>query len=159
MSCRFYWWNNHYACRKSEKDVDEDTYYRYCRDYNYDECPIYKGDSSGGCFLTSACAEARGLPDDCHELTVLRSFRDGYLRSQPEGEAEIAEYYAVAPKIVEAIRRKANCVELFDAIYRELVEPCVAMIERGENVGAHTLYRTYVLQLKDYTEKKGENEK
>ena len=159
MSCRFYWWNNHYACRKSEKDVDEDTYYRYCRDYNYDECPIYKGDSSGGCFLTSACAEARGLPDDCHELTVLRSFRDGYLRSQPEGEAEIAEYYAVAPKIVEAIRRKSNCVELFDAIYRELVEPCVAMIERGENVEAHTLYRTYVLQLKDYTEKKGENEK
>ena len=92
MSCPFYWYNHHYACRKSGKDVNEDTYDKYCRNYDYDDCPIYKGNDSGGCFLTSACTEARGLPDDCHELTVLRSFRDGYLRSQPEGEAEIAEY-------------------------------------------------------------------
>ena len=87
MSCPFYWYNHHYACRKTGQDVNEDTYYKYCRNYDYDDCPIYKGNDSGGCFLTSACTEARGLPDDCHELTVLRSFRDGYLRSQPEGEA------------------------------------------------------------------------
>lgn len=150
MSCPFYWYNHHYACRKSGKDVNEDTYYKYCRNYDYDDCPIYKGNDSGGCFLTSACTEARGLPDDCHELTVLRSFRDGYLRSQPEGEAEIAEYYAVAPKVVDAILSKADAAEAFDAIYRELVEPCVAMIERGENVEAHALYRSYVLRLKKY---------
>lgn len=150
MSCPFYWYNHHYACRKSGKDVNEDTYYKHCRNYDYDDCPIYKGNDSSGCFLTSACTEARGLPDDCHELTVLRSFRDGYLRSQPEGEAEIAEYYAVAPKIVDAIRSKADAVEAFDAIYRELVEPCVAMIERGENVEAHALYRSYVLRLKKH---------
>ena len=76
MSCPFYWYNHHYACRKSGKDVNEDTYDKYCRNYDYDDCPIYKGNDSGGCFLTSACTEARGLPDDCHELTVLRSFRD-----------------------------------------------------------------------------------
>ena len=117
MSCPFYWYNHHYACRKTGQDVNEDTYYKYCRNYDYDDCPIYKGNDSGGCFLTSACTEARGLPDDCHELTVLRAFRDGYLRSQPEGEAEIAEYYAVAPKIVDAIRSKADAMEAFDAIY------------------------------------------
>ena len=152
MSCPFYWYNHHYACRKTGQDVNEDTYYKYCRNYDYDDCPIYKGNDSGGCFLTSACTEARGLPDDCHELTVLRAFRDGYLRSQPEGEAE---YYAVAPKIVDAIRSKADAMEAFDAIYRELVEPCVAMIERGENVEAHALYRSYVLRLKKhYIEKR-----
>ena len=148
MSCPFYWYNHHYACRKSGKDVNEDTYYKYCRNYDYDDCPIYKGNDSGGCFLTSACTEARGMPDDCHELTVLRAFRDGYRRSQAEGEAEIAEYYAVAPRIVASIRSKADAVEAFDAIYRELVEPCVAMIERGENLEAHALYRSYVLRLK-----------
>ena len=117
MSCPFYWYNHHYACRKTGQDVNEDTYYKYCRNYDYDDCPIYKGNDSGGCFLTSACTEARGLPDDCHELTVLRAFRDGYLRSQPE--------------------------------------PCVAMIERGENVEAHALYRSYVLRLKKhYIEKR-----
>ena len=36
MSCPFYWYNHHYACRKSGKDVNEDTYYKYCR--NYDRC-------------------------------------------------------------------------------------------------------------------------
>ena len=40
------------------------------------------------CFLTSACVAARGLPDDCAELTALRAFRDGYVRSQPEGESD-----------------------------------------------------------------------
>lgn len=90
------------------------------------------------------------MPDDCHELTVLRSFRDGYLRSQPEGEAEIAEYYAVAPKIVDAILSKADAAGAFDAIYRELVEHCVAMIERGENKEAYALYRSYVLRLKKH---------
>lgn len=26
MSCPYYWYNNHYACRKTEKDVNEDIY-------------------------------------------------------------------------------------------------------------------------------------
>ena len=39
MSCPYYWWNHNYACRKSKKDVDEDTYYKYCRNYDYDDCP------------------------------------------------------------------------------------------------------------------------
>lgn len=40
MSCKFYWWNNHYACRKSGNDVDEDTYAKYCKNYDYEDCPI-----------------------------------------------------------------------------------------------------------------------
>ena len=44
MSCPFYWYNHHYACRKSGKDVNEDTYWRkYCRNYDYDDCPHLQG--------------------------------------------------------------------------------------------------------------------
>ena len=32
--------------------------------------------SKSGCFLSSACAQALDLRDDCKELTTLRSFRD-----------------------------------------------------------------------------------
>lgn len=39
MSCPFYWYNHHYACRKSGKDVNEDTYYKYCRNYDYETAP------------------------------------------------------------------------------------------------------------------------
>ena len=148
MACPYYWYDNHYACRKSGKDVNEDIYYKYCRNYDYDDCPIYKGQDSSGCFLTSACTEARGLPDNCHELQLLRRFREEYLRLLPEGPAEIAEYYFIAPQIVERIRNAENCVEIFDAIYAGLVQPCVELIERGEREHAHRRYRDAVLQLK-----------
>lgn len=148
MSCPYYWYDNHYACRKSGKDVNEDIYYKYCRDYDYDDCPIYKGQESSGCFLTSACVEAKGLPDDCRELTVLRRFRESYLRTLPEGRDEIAEYYFVAPQIVSAIKNRTDAISVFNSIYDKLVLPCVEMIERGENDGAHELYKKTVLQLK-----------
>lgn len=41
--------------------------------------------SSEGCFLTSACTEAHGLPDDCYELTTLRKYRDSILAKQTGG--------------------------------------------------------------------------
>ncbi|MDX9883231.1 MAG: CFI-box-CTERM domain-containing protein [Prolixibacteraceae bacterium] len=61
--------------------------------------------SSGGCFLTTACTVAMGLPDDCRELTVLRNFRDKVLCETEQGKVMIAEYYRVAPLIVTAIEK------------------------------------------------------
>lgn len=148
MSCPYYWYNSHYACRKSEKDVNEDIYDKYCKGYTYSDCPIYKGQESSGCFLTSACVEAKGLPDDCHELTVLRAFRDGYLRALPQGETEIEEYYSFAPQIVEAICQSGEAKAVFEVIYEELVIPCVEYIQQGENEKAHKLYKETLLSLK-----------
>lgn len=152
MSCPYYCWNNHYACQKSgtKKDVSEDVYSRYCAGYDYSDCPIYKGGSEyeGSCFLTSACVEANGLADDCQELTVLRAFRDGYLQAQDHGDEEIAEYYRIAPAIVERVRTRSDAMSIFDAIYKELVLPCVELIDSGKNAEAHRLYRDYTLKLK-----------
>lgn len=151
MSCPYYWWNYHYACRKSGKDVNEDIYDKYCKNYNYSDCPVYKGNDSSGCFLTSACVEAKGLPDDCYELKTLRHFRDTYLKQQPCGECEINDYYHTAPAIVELIKAAPDANHVLETIYEELVLPCVRMIENQDYVGAHALYRTYVLKLKtDY---------
>lgn len=149
MSCPYYWYNYHYACRKTGKDVNEDTYYKYCRNYDYDDCPIYKGQETSGCFLTSACVEARNLPDDCHELTVLRNFRDEYLKRIPGGLCEIADYYFVAPQIVSAIKQRDDAMAIFDNIYDMVVKPCVDFIEQGENEKAHQLYKETVLRLKE----------
>lgn len=147
MSCPYYWWNNHYACRKSGKDVNEDTYYKYCRNYSYDDCPVYKGNNTSSCFLTSACTEAKGLPDDCKELTVLRTFRDTYLRNAENGDAEICEYYHTAPAIVEKIKASGESRIIFEQIYTELVLPCVELIEAGKNEEAREKYRAYVKLL------------
>lgn len=151
MSCPYYYWNHHYACRKTGKDVNEDTYYKYCRNYDYDDCPIYKGNDSGGCYLTSACVEAKGLADDCHELTVLRSFRDTYMRATEAGRADICHYYHSAPVIVEKIRRSGDAMAVFETIYNELILPCVKLIEDARNEEAYALYKGYVLKLeKEY---------
>lgn len=147
MSCPYYTFKSgDYHCVKQQKDVNSDIYYKYCRNYDYSDCPIYKNESSSsGCFLTSACTAARGLPDDCHELTMLRNYRDNWLKQQPEGILLIAHYYEVAPKIVEAIDKREDCLEIYEALYRNLVLPCVEMIQAGENEAALTLYRSTVL--------------
>lgn len=153
MSCPYYHWDHGYACRRTGKNVNEDIYYKYCRcTLDYQDCPIYKGQSSSsssssGCFLTSACVEAKGLPDDCHELTTLRRFRDEYMAAQPCGQCEINHYYHVAPAIVAQIKAQPDALAVFERIYTELVLPCVALIEAGDNEAAHARYRDYVLQL------------
>jgi hypothetical protein len=62
----------------------------------------------GNCFITAACCEIVGLPDDCFELKSLRSFRDGPLAATAEGRRDIQTYYAVAPRIVAEIRRRGE---------------------------------------------------
>ena len=103
------------------------------------------GDS--GCFLTSACVQARGLPDDCEELTVLRRYRDGYLRHCPGGEEEIRQYYAIAPQIVEAVNARKDAAEIWARVYEEMVLPCVRMIQSGSMEDAFRLYKDYTLNL------------
>lgn len=151
--CSYYYYDSGYCCAlKKEKEgrssIDSDTVHRYCWGYHYNDCPRYKErNGSGGCFLTSACTEARGLPDDCEELTVLRAFRDGYMKSLPQGQADICEYYHTAPAIVEKIHALPNTTEIFDKIYVELVLPCVALIHDDKNEEAYTKYRDYVKLL------------
>lgn len=149
MSCPYYTFrSNDFYCTKKGDYVNSDVYYRYCRNYDYDDCPIYKGDtSSGGCYLTSACVEAKGLPDDCMELTTLREFRDNWLKKQPGGLAEVAEYYATAPKIVEKINGLPNAKIIWTEVYKNLVLPCVDMIHKGEMEETHKIYRDYSLKL------------
>ncbi len=56
-----------------------------------------------GCFLTTACVEYAGLPDDCEALTLMRKLRDNYVAKLPDATELISEYYEFSPKIVAAI--------------------------------------------------------
>ena len=103
--------------------------------------------SNDGCYLTTACVESRGLPDDCGELETLRAFRDTYLASQPNGKEEIAAYYRMAPGIVSAINALENRDAIWDQVYAELVEPCVALIHNRQEDSDYRLYKEYSLML------------
>ena len=149
MSCPYYWWNNHYACRKSQKDVDDDIYYKYCKNYDYSDCPIYKQElpTDSGCFLTTACIKARNLPDDCYELNIMRKYRDSYLITLPTGKEDIMHYYEIAPLIVNRIEAREDSVLIFCKLYDELVLPCVRLLENNDLYGAYMLYKEKTLEL------------
>ena len=148
LSCPYYTFKDgEYHCVKQHKDVNSDIYYKYCRNYDYDDCPIYKGDSSGGCYLTSACTCAKGLADDCYELQTLRNFRDNWLAKTTNGLQEIAHYYVVAPKIVSAINSQKDSRTIYEKIYNEMVLPCVRFIEQEQYQKAFELYTNMTLSL------------
>jgi hypothetical protein len=102
---------------------------------------------SGGCFLTTACVEAAGLPDACHELTVLRRFRDTYVARLPEGGSMISEYNAVAPLLVARIESAACRARILRGILAD-VRRAVVLIEAGEHAAALTLYRAMLARLR-----------
>ncbi len=153
MTCPYYYWDHDFACRRTGKRVDEDWYYKYCRKYDYSDCPIYKTEtdsgSSSGCYLTSACVEAMGLEDDCRELQTLRGFRDTYMHEDAQRAAEVCHYYHTAPKIVEAINAREDAGKIYTGLYHDLVKPCVSMIEQGNLAEAYALYRNTSIALKE----------
>lgn len=89
-----------------------------CSNYDEDENRLAGG--SGGCFLTTACCQYKGLPDDCYELTTLRNFRDTYLKTTEAGNALVEEYYRIAPSIVDKIMESPNKVGLLEDIYTQV---------------------------------------
>ena len=101
--------------------------------YEYDDSIIrgtltdHKGDQKNkteGCFLTTACVQFGGLSDNCHELMVLRGFRDRYVSHLPGGASLMSEYYATAPTIVQAIDRAPNRSELLSDMLTEDSQYC-----------------------------------
>jgi len=100
----------------------------------------------GWCFLTTACVEARGLPDDCKELTVLRGFRDGFLMQTEERRAMICRYYELAPAIVAGIHQSETAAQQWESIYR-IITKCVRLIEQQKFNNALRLYKSMVEQL------------
>ncbi len=110
---------------------------------------VEKKTEKSGCFLSSACTEARALPDDCEELTILRRFRDEYVAVLPEGHDLLAHYARVAPAIVTRICELPERREIFEDIYSQLVAVAIELIEKGKRESALDLYRCYVLRLQE----------
>ena len=131
----------------------DDYYCNYDGDYHLRgewlvDCDGYEEPSSSSCYLTSACVEYLGKPDDCHELTTLRKFRDNELKKTAEGSALVEQYYEIAPKIVEKIEASGKQKEYYEYIYKVVTE-CVACIEKGDGDGALARYRDMTLTLKE----------
>jgi hypothetical protein len=92
--------------------------------------------ASGGCYLTTACCEYKGLPDNCEELETLRKFRDEYVPA-----VLVVEYYKTAPNIVPLLTDKE-----LEYIYG-VVTACVKDIKEGKKESALNRYTNMVAEL------------
>jgi len=145
MSCPHFYKD---VCKGTNKSVSRTVRDNTCLTSSYGDCAYYKQASASGCFITSAVCVSQGKPDDCYELNLFRSFRDGWLSRQEGGMDAIAEYYACAPYIVSAVDRQPDAEKVWAGVYEKYIAPCVSLMEAGDSYGAFSLYSTMVGDLK-----------
>ena len=101
-------------------------------------------EDSGGCFLTTAIVERRGIEaDGGPTLTALRRFRDGYMMKTPKRRAMVGEYYEIAPRIVAAIPETHSDWDWIGG----RIDAAIAAIAAGDEDGAFGIYAAMVRRL------------
>jgi hypothetical protein len=128
----------------------------YMEDYERASCPKCgrvvvgpKAEQGGGgvCFLTTACVEYAGLPDDCVELQTMRRFRDRYIASLPHGDELLEDYYRTAPIIVRRLKEQGNSATRLEALLAKL-RTAVTLINGGHEAEALELCKEELEALK-----------
>jgi hypothetical protein len=89
------------------------------------------GSSGGGCYISSACTQYKGLPDDCYELQTLRAFRDDICKKDDSIREVVLNYYRKAPLIVKNLNNCEDKNERLELLYNNLVVKCVKLLEEG----------------------------
>jgi len=145
-SCKYL--NVQNICTQTNTEPSRDVRFNTCLTSRQYDCVHYKGKSSSGCFITTAVCGTLNRNDDCHELTSMRSFRDNWLKKQLNGEAEVQEYYTIAPQIVAAINTLDNADDIYNGICKNYIMPCVELADKGENLACHKIYRAMVESLR-----------
>jgi hypothetical protein len=106
-------------------------------------------DDKGGCFLTTACTQYMGLSDNCSELTILRKYRDTYLKNRKNGLSDIKEYYKQAPTIVNRINNSKDSLQIWNSTYLK-IQIIIDLIETQKFEEAYNKYKSLFLQLKNF---------
>ncbi len=98
------------------------------------------------CYLTSACIKhlKEDFNDNCEELTILRWFRDKFVK-----EEDIMHYYKTAPIIVDEINKLQDNTKIYEYIYENVVEACVKAIKEGNYDFAYNRYKSSILALEE----------
>lgn len=105
-----------------------------------------KVSGGGGCFITTAICEARGLPDDCEELEILREFRDTYMMATCKGRNLVRRYYEIAPPIAARLSYE-QCEEL----RTKYLKPAITFIMVGDFKHAEQMYFSLVAAASQMT--------
>lgn len=104
--------------------------------------------SGSFCFITTAVCKYYEKPDDCIELTILRNYRDNWLRSQPDGADLIDEYYNIAPLIVSQMKQSEFYPEYCEKLLSQYITPCLRLIAEQKYNECKELYSEMFYYMK-----------
>lgn len=151
MSCPYYTFReNDYYCQKKSNYVNSDTYYRYCRNYSYDECPIYKQTETSNCYLTTIVCNILHKKDDDQILNTLRNFRDNVLQRDKKYYKILKDYDTIGPIISEKIANDKDKLLLSKYLYQSILIPTATNINNNNYEKAITIYEIMTLSLINY---------
>ena len=100
-----------------------------------------------GCFITTAVCEYFGKPDDCWELTLLRHFRDHYMKSTVAGRILVEQYYDIAPKVVKILNESDQKDLIYSMLWKHYIRPCLQLIVDEKPEECQRLYQDMVEML------------
>lgn len=101
------------------------------------------------CYITTAVCDSLGKEDDCYELNMLRGFRDNYMMHSQEGIALVREYYEMAPLLVMRMNSIKDSGAIYQGIYDQFIQPCIAYIEERRYRQCQDKYREMVQTLRN----------
>lgn len=107
------------------------------------------GYQPSGCYITTIVCEILGYDDDCELLTILRNFRDTYLKNNIEYLPILLEYDAIGPIISDNIAKRRDAYRLCLNILSNFLIPCAKDIQNGQYATAIEIYKNMVLKLKE----------
>ncbi len=103
----------------------------------------------GGCFVTTACVEMRGMPDDCREMKRMRELRR-YILGTRTGFQEIADYNSIGPALVRSIKAHPCCREIWACVF-VWITTAADLVEVGNFASARGVYYGVIKFLRGQT--------
>ncbi len=111
-------------------------------------------EKKGICFISTACTEAMGLPDNCEELRILRRLREKHLLGTPAGNRILHEYRVLSDVILNWIENQDDKKDLYYDLYHRLVCETIRLIGHGKINEAIYHYETIVREYKELAAQK-----
>ena len=104
---------------------------------------------SGGCYITTALVERKGLDDNCDEMNKFRFLRQNYVLSsnRPDLHKDLEEYYVLGQIIVNWANSRQDTEEIWDYI-ETYIHEVLTLINKGDLKKAYNLFKTKTLNIK-----------
>lgn len=157
MSCPYYTFKNgllfggDYWCMVHDRSIDSNVYNNYCKNYNYNQCSIYKSKNpSSGCFITTVVCEILHKKDNCELLSNLRNFRDNVLQKDEKYYEYLQDYDNIGPIIADKLRRDKDRENVAKVIYNNGLLPINESLNNNEYDKACEKYYVMTLLLINY---------